>query len=247
MKYKGTYRLRAEVDKSTKTFPREYTGQFADSDVYIDCEKGVHIYHYGNRTLECYIPSLKSGRSMVKSIYRDFINKSNTETTINEYDVERDGKTIHVVKENISIIDKELFDKELNSNSIIWNVVETDSEVLFRFNAKHITDLEPYLKPKTNGADRSPFSTKNLPKTKYIIPDEDLVVYKKIVSKLPQNQFITLVHTTNSFLKLLATKKNTWENIKADMALKGLKGKEYIYSIGKWNDYIKYLEKELCS
>lgn len=213
--------------------------------MYIDCEKGVHIYHYGNRTLECYIPSLKSGRSMVKSIYRDFINKSNTETTINEYDVERDGKTIHVVKENISIIDKELFNKELNSNSIIWNVVETDSEVSFRFNAKHITDLEPYLKPKTNGADRSPFSTKNLPKTKYIIPDEDLVNYKEIVSKLPQNQLITLVHTTNHFLKSLATKKNTWENIKADMVLKGLKGKEYIHSIGEWNVYIKYLQEHL--
>lgn len=182
---------------------------------------------------------------MVKSIYRDFINKSNTETTINEYDVERDGKTIHVVKENISIIDKELFNKELNSNSIIWNVVETDSEVLFRFNAKHITDLEPYLKPKTNGADRSPFSTKNLPKTKYIIPDEDLVSYKEIVSKLPQNQLITLVHTTNSFLKSLATKKNTWEDIKADMALKGLKGKEYIYSIGQWDKYIKYLKENI--
>ena len=213
--------------------------------MYIDCEKGVHIYHYGNRTLECYIPSLKSGRSMVKSIYRDFINKSNTETTINEYDVERDGKTIHVVKENISIIDKKLFNKELNSNNIIWNVVETDSEVLFRFNAKYITDLEPYIKPKTNGADRSPFSTKNLPKTKYIIPDEGLVDYKKIVSKLPQNQLIALVHTTNNFLKSLATKKNTYEDIKADMALKCLKGKEYIHSIGKWNDYINYLRKEL--
>ena len=33
--------------------------------------------------------------------------------------------------------------------------------------------------------------------------------------------------------------------IKADMALKGLKGKEYIHSIGKWNDYIKYLEENL--
>ena len=182
---------------------------------------------------------------MVKLIYRDFVNKPNTETTINEYDIERDGKTIHVVKENISIIDKELFNKELNSNSIIWNVVETDSEVLFRFNAKYITDLEPYLKPKTNCANRSPFSTKNLPKTIYIIPDEDLVVYKKIVSKLPQNQLITLTHTTNNYLKSLATKKNTWEDIKADMALKGLKGKEYIHSIGKWNEYLNYLQKNL--
>lgn len=51
---------------------------------------------------------------------------------------------------------------------------------------------------------------------------------------------------TNNFLKTLVTKKNRWEDIKADMALKGLKGKEYIHSIGKWSEYIAYLEKELC-
>ena len=46
---------------------------------------------------------------------------------------------------------------------------------------------------------------------------------------------------TNNFIKTLATKRNTIENIKADMRLKGLKSKEYIFSIGKWNNYIKYL------
>lgn len=35
------------------------------------------------------------------------------------------------------------------------------------------------------------------------------------------------------------------ENIKADMKLKGLKGKEYIHSIGQWGNYINYLRKEL--
>lgn len=233
--------MKAEIDKSTNTFPRECNGQFADNDVYIDCNKGVRIYHYGNRTLECYIPSLQSGRGIVRLIYRDFINKSNTETTINEYDVERDGKLVHVIKENVSIVDKELFRKELNGN-IIWNIVETDSEVLFRFNAKHMNDLEPYLKPKTNGADRSPFSTKNLPKSRYNIPDEDLIPYKDLVSKLPQNQLITLVHTTKDFIKSLTTKRNTYDKIKEDMALKGLKGKEYIHFIGVWDKYISYLK-----
>ena len=38
---------------------------------------------------------------------------------------------------------------------------------------------------------------------------------------------------------------DAWEDIKADMALKCLKGKEYIHSIGKWNEYIDYLRKEL--
>lgn len=129
--------------------------------------------------------------------------------------------------------------------NIIFNIVETDSEVLFHFNATDIEKLEPYLQPKTNGADRSPFSTKNLPKSKYSIPDVDLLLYKELTSNIPQNQLILIGKHTTLFLQSLTTKKNTWENIKADMALKGLKGKEYIHSIGKWNDYIKHLQANL--
>ena len=39
--------------------------------------------------------------------------------------------------------------------------------------------------------------------------------------------------------------KNKMEDIKADMKKKCLKNKEYINSIGKWNEYLKYLEKEI--
>ncbi len=203
MKYKGIYRLRTEIDQKTKTFPREYTGQFAENDVYIDCQKGIRIHHYGNRTLEAYIPSLGRGNNIVKAIQADL------------------------------------------GEDIIFHIEKTDSEILFRFNSKYMTDLEPYLKPKTNGADRSPYSTKNLPKTKYIISDEDLDMYKSITENIPRNQLIAISHTTNSFLQSLVTKKNTWENIKADMAIKGLRGKEYIHSIRQWDKYIKYLKDNL--
>ena len=70
-------------------------------------------------------------------------------------------------------------------------------------------------------------------------------MYKEITSKIPKEHILELTHTTNRFIKSLATKKNPIDNIKADMKFKGLKGKEYIHSIGKWNDYIKYLEREL--
>lgn len=107
-------------------------------------------------------------------------------------------------------------------------------------------DLEPYLKPKTSGANRSPFSSKNLPKdTSYTIPSEDQVEYKKIVENLGKENIIALTHMTSSYLKSLVTKKNTWEDIKTDMALRGLSGKNYIHSIGKWEDYISYIHKEL--
>lgn len=203
MRYKGKYRLRTPIDKSTNMFPREYNGQFADADVYIDCANKITISSYGHGVLEAYIPSIGRGHNIVKAIQ-----------------------------------------SELGDN-IINNIVETDKEVIFKFHAKYMEQLEPYLKPKTNGADRSPFSSKNLPKSKYEIPDEDLLTYKEIIENIPKNQLIALIHTTNNFLKSLITKKNTWENIKADMALKGLKGKDYIHCIGKWDDYIKYLKRNL--
>lgn len=123
---------------------------------------------------------------------------------------------------------------------------ETDSEVLFKFKYADSDKIIPLMKPKTSGASISPFSSKNLPKNKdYRIPDEDFILYRKIIEKIPQNELLGITHTTEKFIKSLASKRNPIENIKADMKLKGLKGKEYIHSIGKWNEYIKYLEKNL--
>ena len=134
--------------------------------------------------------------------------------------------------------------KEDLDDDTIFNIEETDSEVLFQFNAKDMDKLAKYLKPKTNGADRSPFSSKNLQKSKYVIPDEDLVKYKSIVSNIPKERILSIQHTTNKFLKSLVTKKNPYESIRADMIYKGLGNKEYIHSIGKWQQYIDYLRKE---
>ena len=133
---------------------------------------------------------------------------------------------------------------EINSD-LIFDIEETSQEILFKFNYKNANRIIPYLKPKTSGADRSPFSSKNLPKTKYIIPDEDLVIYKEIVSKIPKNELISIVHTTKKFIEVYAKKNLKGVDIKADMALKGLKGKDYIHSIGAWDKYIEYLKKNI--
>lgn len=128
-------------------------------------------------------------------------------------------------------------------NDIIFNIEETDSEVLFKFHSKNMDKLEKYLRPKTSGANISPFSTRNLPQNKtYKIPCEELEAYKEIIKNIPQNRILELTHRTNNFIKNLVTKKVSWENIKSDMALKGLKGKEYIHSIGEWDKYIDYLK-----
>lgn len=131
-------------------------------------------------------------------------------------------------------------------SSVIFDIEETDEEVLFKFKYVNSDKIIPLLKPKISGSNISPFSSKNLPKNKdFKIPSEELSLYKEIVSKISPERILTLTHSTNNFIKSLATRKNPIEKIKADMKLKGLKGKEYIYSIGKWNEYIKYLKENL--
>lgn len=202
--YKGKYRIKCEYDKHKNQFPRKIDGTFEDGDCYIDCYKNIKVFHYGNKILEAYFPSLMRGKNIMKAIQEEY------------------------------------------GNDVIFSIKETDSELFFRFHANDMDRLEKYLKPKTNGADISPFSSKNLPKNKeYKIPDEDFVVYKNIIEKIGQKRVIELTHMTSNYLKSLVTKKNTWENIKADMSLKGLSGNRYIHSIGKWNDYISYLKNEL--
>ena len=119
-------------------------------------------------------------------------------------------------------------------------------QIIFKFNSKYDEKIIPLLKPKTSGASISPFSSKNLPRNNdYKIPYVELSQYKNIVAKIPPERILTITHTTNNFLNSLVSKKNTLENIKADMVLKGLKGKEYIHSIGKWDEYIEYLKTNL--
>ncbi len=204
MKYKGTYRLRTEYDVRLNTFPREYNGQFADNDIFIDCKNKVQIFSVGRGILQVYIPSIGRGRNYVKAI-------------------------------------KDAFQGE----NIIINIEESDEEVLFTFNAKYMKDLEPILKPKTNGADRSPFSSKNLPKYKYEIPEDDLLLYKKVTSSIDMKNMLMLSRLTQSFLEKMCNKKYTMEKLKEDMAKSCLKSKEYIHHIGRWDNYIKYLEENL--
>lgn len=135
--------------------------------------------------------------------------------------------------------------KETNP-SIICNIEETDEEILFEFKYVNSDKIIPLLKPRTNGANISPFSSKNLPRNdEYRIPDEALGEYKGIIQNIPQNKLLSINVIQNSFIKSLASKKHPLSEIKADMRLKGLRGKEYIHSIGKWDKYIKYLKENL--
>jgi len=118
--------------------------------------------------------------------------------------------------------------------------------LLFQFKSIDINKLEKYLKPKTSGANISPFSSRNLPKNNsYNIPKDEIMLYQNIVEKIGKNHILNISHVTKKYLKTLVDKNCTLEFIKSDMAKKGLSNKNYIHSIGKWSDYIRYLKKEL--
>lgn len=239
--YKDKYKLKTEHDLQTNQFPRGLKGELSDFDVYIECQNKIKIFSYGHGILQAYIPSLGRGRNILKAFAESV--GINIETYIYQEKINgRDGE----LKEK-TIYNYEYMNSEILSKNIITKIEETNSEILFKFHSKHFDTLKPFLKPKESSVNRSPFSTKYLPKIKYNIEDEDLIAYKNITSKIPQENILKVSKYTNDFIKTLITKKNTWDDIKLDMSKKCIKGKYYIHSLGQdtWNKYLDYLKKEI--
>lgn len=227
LKYKGQYRIKPNLDLELNDFPRDENGNIDPSydDIYIKCANGSQIYHYGYNTLVAYIPSIGRGHNILIAIAKEL-------KLIKDDSKSRDYGTLYSV---------------LNKDKTVFDIRENDEEIEFKFKAKDIELVAKYLKPQTSGADISPFSSRNLPKSSYIISAEDLEEYLKITSSIPKENKLIISRTTNEFIKNILSKDKLYKtvSIKTDMRQKCLKGKEYIHSMGYWNKYIKYLEKEL--
>lgn len=223
MKYKGTYRLKAEVDQNTNDYPRDDSGGIDQSydDIYIKCLGGAQIYHYGFSTLVAYIPSIGRGHNILKAIAKDL--------GLPEY---------RTYPELYAALEKE---------GTVRKVVENDKEIEFKFHARKLEYIASYLKPSIAGADISPFSTKNLPKCNYSIPEEDLTKYNAILDSMTNKDYLLISRITDSFLNSTLQKSKQYRTIdlKKDMKKKCLKSKEYIHSLGEWDKYIEYLKKEI--
>lgn len=226
-KYVGVYRVKSHIDETTNDFPRDDEGKLEQNDVYIKCEKGGQIYHYGHSTLVCYIPSIGRGHNILKQIGQDL-----------GLDLSKYGESFNYDK----------FYNDLHSLKLVFDIEETDEEVLWKFDNKNMSTMATYMKPLTSGASISPFSTKNLPKAKYLIPDEDIEKYKQLCIAHPNITPLQIAGTTSEYIFTIIPKKNKRyknQDMKALMKLKMLKGKEFIHSIGMWDEYIKHLENTL--
>lgn len=233
-KYVGKYRVVANYNLDTNDFPRLLNGNIDQSydDIYIMCQKGRKIYHYGGNILETYIPSIQKGRNILKQLY---LSKTQN-TNLSEFEIK---------SENNTIFNYELFYTKLKDLDVIIDIIETSEEIYFKFKNKDIELVAEFMGAKTAGANISPFSKKNLPKKKYQIPLQELESYKKITSVVPKGDLLIISRITSRFITDILRKKAKVFDINADMKLKMLKGKEYIYDMGYFEEYLKYLEKNL--
>ena len=142
--------------------------------------------------------------------------------------------------------------KALDKEGIFYtNYEETDAEVLFLFRAKDIEPVAKLMKAKTSGANISPFSTKNLPKSNVEIPIEEIKRYKEITSVVQKGEFLLIHKITTSFLTNILEKKlkKKDKNFNYEIDMRKLKMsrqvKEYIYIKNLFEEYLVYLKNEI--
>ena len=71
--------------------------------------------------------------------------------------------------------------------------------------------------------------------------------YKQITSQLSKEDILIISKVTNCFLYEIMQKKYKDIDIKKDIKKKMMARqiKEYIHSMGEWNNYLNYLNKEI--
>jgi len=157
--------------------------------------------------------------------------------------------TSRLIKGRSIVKELQSFDKDL-----IFDIEETDKEVLFKFKANNFETIANYIKPKPvrsrKDSDKepkglSPFSTKHLRK-KCIIPTEKLALYKEITSCLGKDNLTVYNEINKEFLADLRVKLHMSDDGFKN-SMKGYKVKDYIYSRGEkvWDDYINYIKNYL--
>ena len=215
MKYKGTYRILPELDIDTHDFPRDANGEIADG--YDDLY--ISCY-YGNKI---FMYGHDTNKRAILSAYIPSLGR---------------GRNIKKV----------LDDKEIPYTDYL----ETDSEVCFNFKAKDIEEIARLLKAKTAGADISPFSVKNLPKDKSVeIPSNEIERYKEITNKVQRDDLLLIHKITSDFLcSVLQKRYRKYDkefDYKRDMKrfMLARQIKEYIWKKEMWEEYLKYLDKEI--
>lgn len=214
-KFKGVFRVVADYDQSTNDFPRSHDGTIDSSfdDFYISSKKNLEVRHGYRNILACFIWSNSTYSSVLNGI-----------GIIENLDIQ---------KNNIETKAKILLDKGILTDYWIG-----DGEGIIYFKTDQLIKYQNVLQLKRYGANVSPFSTKNLPKSKYKIPANDLKHYHEITSVIPQREIHKISHWNKVFQRNnnidFTTLRQSCMNFK-----------QYIHKNGLWNDYLNYLSERI--
>lgn len=134
----------------------------------------------------------------------------------------------------------------------IFNYDESDEEVWFHFFASDVEPVASLMGARTSGANTSPFSPKNLPKSKdVVIPTEKMQEYKAVTAAIQKNDLLLIRKINDAFLTNILqknirkqTKGFDWKEDARKLKL-GRQVKEYIYAKNFWDKYIEYLDKKI--
>lgn len=143
--------------------------------------------------------------------------------------------------------------KVLDEKNIPYtNYLETDEEVEFYFKAVDIAPIAELMKVKTGGANISPFSVKNLPKSDVEIPTAEIERYRAITSAVQKEDLLIIHKLTTDFLSNILVKKyKKLDGKKFDFRYEmrklkmGRQVKEYIYTKNMWEEYLDYMRKQI--
>lgn len=237
-KYVGIYRVKADYDWDTGDYPRLENGNLDPSfdDLYIFCKNDIKIRHGVGNILSCYIPSKGRGLNILREIYQDKISKT-------------------LPKEKSSYCEK--LCGKLIEEEILVSIEVLDGEVYFEFKATMIDYIAKLVGASSYGASIQPFSPKNLPKTPYKIPDKDLKLYNESIKDFPTRATVIqgkervtvdgllISRITKEFDEVIIASQPKKFDINKDRKSKGLKGKNYIHSLGNdmWQCYCKFLKE----
>lgn len=137
---------------------------------------------------------------------------------------------------------KNLFDKMRKENPNL-NLEYDDQgiDAYIYFNSKDIKKIDKYVHIRTAGKSIKPYSKKNLPVEKIKISDSAIEELREASAAIPKNLKMAVMKKVNkAFLEEISNKKSNHVELQK---IENLPIKEYIYKLGKWNDYTLFVKK----
>ena len=215
MRYKGRYRLKAEIDQNTMDFVRREDGSIEDIDVYVSCQHGNRIHCYGHIDnkrpvwLMAYIPSIGRGHNIVNTLKEKDIELVDIMENDKEVEFKFKAADIEIVAELMKAKTSGAKISPFSIKNLPKADVEIPTEEIARY--KKITS---------------------------VIPKTDLLLISKLTNEFLENIL------QKDIRRITRNKEYDFKSDIKKMKM-ARQVKEFIYTKSYWDKYLDYLEKEI--